>query len=104
MAQFVRHDVQHALDSVHRLGDAERAALGDAARRLVGEHAVHLSESPPEFVGAGADVERVALVREVSVVTVKFPMSRVLRLAPPISHRSQDNCHLPFPASEESPK
>ena len=35
-AQLVGHDVRHALDGMHSLGDAERAAVGDAARRLVG--------------------------------------------------------------------
>ena len=34
-AQLVRHDVGHALDRVHRLRHAKRAAVGDAARRLV---------------------------------------------------------------------
>ena len=42
--ELVRHHVGHALDRVHGLGDAERAAIGDAARRLVGVDAVDLDE------------------------------------------------------------
>src|SRR5438093_1542775 len=36
-AELVGQDVHRALDRVARLGDAERAAVRDAARRLVGE-------------------------------------------------------------------
>ena len=53
----MRHDVDHALDRVHGLGHAERAAVGDAARRLVGVDAVDLDVRGLEVVGAGADVE-----------------------------------------------
>ena len=38
--QLVRQHVDDALDQIGRLGDPERAAIGDAARRLVGVHAV----------------------------------------------------------------
>ena len=41
-----------------RLGDAERAAVGDAAGRLVGVDAVDLDERIGEVVGAGDDVEQ----------------------------------------------
>ena len=39
-AELLRHDVHRALDRIGDLGDAERAAIGDAARRLVGVDAV----------------------------------------------------------------
>ena len=55
--QLVRHDVHHALDGVHGLGHAERAAVGDAARRLVGVDPVDLDVGRLQIVGAGADVE-----------------------------------------------
>ena len=55
--QLMRHEVDHALDRVHGLGHAERAAVGDAARRLVRVGAVHLDVGGLEVVGAGADVE-----------------------------------------------
>ena len=44
LAQLVGEDVDHALDGVDRLGHAERAAVGDAAGRLVGVDAVDLHE------------------------------------------------------------
>ena len=53
--QLLRQHVGDALDGVHRLGDAERAAVGDAAGRLVGVDAVHLGEGVLQVVGAGAD-------------------------------------------------
>ncbi len=56
-AELVGHDVGHALDRVHGLGHAERAAIGDAARRLVGVDAVDLDVRGLQIVGAGADVE-----------------------------------------------
>ena len=49
--------VDHALDQVHRLGDPERAGVGDTARRLVGVHAGDLAVRGPQVVGAGEDVE-----------------------------------------------
>ena len=55
--QLLRQHVGHALDGVHRLGDAERAAVGDASRRLVGVDAVDLAEGVLDVVGAGADRE-----------------------------------------------
>ena len=51
-------DVDHALDGVHRLGHAERAAVRDATGRLVGVHAVDLDERVLEVVRAGDDVEQ----------------------------------------------
>ena len=56
-AELLRHDVHGALDAVGRLGDAERAAIGDAARRLVGIDAVDVHVRDREVVGAGHDVE-----------------------------------------------
>ena len=52
--ELAREHVDHALDEVRRLGDPEGAAVGDAARGLVGVDAVHLD------VGAG-DVVRAAV-------------------------------------------
>ncbi len=56
-AELVGHDVHHALDRVHGLGDAEGAAIGDAAGRLVGVDAVDLDVRGLQVVGPGADVE-----------------------------------------------
>ena len=56
-AELVGHDVHHALDRVHGLGHAEGAAVGDAARRLVGVGSVHLDVRGLQIVGPGADVE-----------------------------------------------
>ena len=55
--QFLGQHVGHALDGVDGLGHAERAAVGDAARGLVGVGAVHLDEAVLEVVRAGADRE-----------------------------------------------
>ena len=49
--------VDHPLDEVRRLGDPERAAVRDPARRLVGVHPVHRHVGGRDVVGAGADVE-----------------------------------------------
>ena len=56
--QLVGQDVDHALDHVHRFGDAERAAVGDAARRLVGVDAVDLDVGRLQVVRAGGDAEQ----------------------------------------------
>ena len=56
-ADLVGEDVDHALDHVHRFGDAEGAAVGDAARRLVGVDAVDLDVGRLQVVGAGGDAE-----------------------------------------------
>ena len=56
--ELLRQHVDHALDRVGRFGDAERAAIGDAAGRLVGVHAVDFGERVLEVVGAGADGEQ----------------------------------------------
>ena len=56
-AQLVGQDVHAALDGVARLRDAERAAVGDAARRLVGEIGVHFGVSHRKGVAAGDDAE-----------------------------------------------
>ena len=58
LAQFVGRDVDHALDGVDGLGHAERAAIGDAAGRLVGVDAIDLDEGVLEVVRAGDDVEQ----------------------------------------------
>ena len=47
-AEFLRHDVHGALDAISRFGDAERAAIGDAAWRLVGIDAVDQHNAQPE--------------------------------------------------------
>ncbi len=58
LADVVGEDVHHPLDRVDRLGDAERAAIGDAARRLVRVDAVHFDEGVREVVRAGDHVEQ----------------------------------------------
>ena len=56
-SHFERERVHHALDEVDGLGDAERAAVGDAARRLVRVHRLDLHMRGLEVVGAADDVE-----------------------------------------------
>ena len=53
----MRHDVHHALDRMHSLGHPKGAAIGNAARRLVGIDPVDLHMRRSEVVGAGANVE-----------------------------------------------
>ena len=55
--EFLGQDVHAALDAVSGFGDAERAAIGDAARRLVGVDAVDRQMRDREVVGPGDDVE-----------------------------------------------
>ncbi len=57
-AELLRHDVHGALDAVSGFGDAERAAIGDAARRLVGIDAVDQAIRRREIVGAADDAEQ----------------------------------------------
>ena len=57
-AELLRHDVHGALDAIGRFGDAERAAIGDAARRLVGIDAVDQTMRGREVVGAADDAEQ----------------------------------------------
>ena len=56
-AELLGQDVHRPLDAIGGLGDAERAAIGDAARRLVGVDAVDRAMRDREIVGAGDDVE-----------------------------------------------
>ena len=56
-AELVGEAVDHPLDQVHRLGDAERAGVGDAARRLVGVDAGDLAVRGRVVVRAGEHVE-----------------------------------------------
>ncbi len=56
-AELLRQDIHAALDAIGRLGDPERAAIGDAARRLVGVDAVDRQMGDREVIGAGDDVE-----------------------------------------------
>ena len=56
--ELVGHEIDHALDGVDGLGDAERAAVGDAPGRLVGVGAVDLDVGGLEVVGPRADVEQ----------------------------------------------
>ena len=58
LADLVGEDVDHPLDGVDRLGHPERAAVGDAAGRLVRVDAVDLDERVREVVRAGDDVEQ----------------------------------------------
>jgi len=50
LADVVGEDVDHPLDGVSGLGDPERAAVGDASRRLVRVDAVDLHERVREVV------------------------------------------------------
>ena len=58
LADVVGEDVDHPLDGVDGLGHPERAAVGDAAGRLVRVDAVDLDERVGEVVRAGDDVEQ----------------------------------------------
>ena len=56
-AHLERQRVDHPLDEVDGLGDAERAAVGDAARRLVRVDRLDLHVRGLQVVGAADDVE-----------------------------------------------
>ena len=58
---LVGRGLHEALDQVRGLGDAERAAVGDAARRLVRVRARRLDVRGGDVVGAGDDVEEPGL-------------------------------------------
>ena len=62
LADLVGEDVDHPLDGVDRLGHPERAAIGDAAGRLVRVDAIDFDERVREVVGAGDDVEQAGRV------------------------------------------
>ena len=53
--ELLGEPVGNPFDRVHRLGDAERAAVRDASRRLVRVDAVHLAKGVGHVVRAGAD-------------------------------------------------
>ena len=57
-AEFLRHDVHGAFDAISGFGDAERAAIGDAARRLVGIDAVDQHVGGWKIVGTADDAEQ----------------------------------------------
>ena len=59
--ELVRGGLDEPLDQVRRLGDAERAAVGDAARRLVRVRAVGHDVRRRDVVRAGDDVEEAGL-------------------------------------------
>ncbi len=61
-AELVGEAVDDALDEVDRLGDAERARVGDATGRLVRVHARDLAVRGAVVVGAGEDVEEAGRV------------------------------------------
>ena len=56
-SELVGQHVDHPLDQVDRLGDAERARVRHAARRLVGVHAGDLAVRGLQVVGAGEHAE-----------------------------------------------
>ncbi len=56
-AELLRQDVDHPLDHVDRLRHPQRAAIGDAPRRLVGVDAVDADEGVGDVIGVGADHE-----------------------------------------------
>jgi Arc/MetJ family transcription regulator len=55
-AELLRQDVHRPLDAIGGFRHPERAAVGDAARRLVGVDAVDREMRDREIVGAGDDV------------------------------------------------
>ena len=60
--QLVGQAVDHPLDEVDRLGDPERAGVGDAAGRLVGVDARDVAVGGLEVVAAGEDAEEAGRV------------------------------------------
>ena len=56
-AALVGQNVHHALDGVHRLGDPERTAVGDAAGGLVGVGGVYFDKRFTVVIRAGGDTE-----------------------------------------------
>ena len=56
-AHLHRQRVDHPLDDVHGLGDAKRAAVGDAAGRLVRVHRAEPGVRALQVIGAGDDVK-----------------------------------------------
>lgn len=58
--QLPREQVDHPFDEVDRLGDAERARVGDAAGCLVRVHGGHRAVGGLQVVGAGEDAEEAA--------------------------------------------
>ena len=56
-AELLRQDVHAALDGVGGLRDPQRAAVGDAARRLVGVDGIHHRVGDGKIVGARDDGE-----------------------------------------------
>jgi hypothetical protein len=57
MPELLRQNIHRALDAVRRFGDAERASIGDAARRLVGVDAVDRKMRGREIIRSRDDVE-----------------------------------------------
>ena len=56
--QLQRQGIHHAFDGVDRLGDAERAAIGDSSGRLVGVDTVNLDVRRRHVIRAGANGEQ----------------------------------------------
>ncbi len=56
--QLERQTIDHTLDGMHRLGDAEGAAVGDAAGGFVGVDTINRDVRSLQRVGAGADTEQ----------------------------------------------
>ena len=59
-AELVGEQVDHPLDEVDGLGDAERAGVGDPAGCLVGVHGGHRAVRRLDVVAAGEDAEEAA--------------------------------------------
>ena len=60
--QLERQAVHQPLDEVHRLGDAERTRVGDAAGRLVRVHRGHVAVGGLDVVAAGEHAEEAGRV------------------------------------------
>ena len=55
-AKLVRQHLNSSLDRKHRLGDAERAAIGNAARGFVGVNTIDSQMRGGNIIRAGADI------------------------------------------------
>ena len=60
--ELARQHIDHPLDEVGGFGHPERAAIGDAARRLVGVDAVDRQMGDRNVIGTGADAEEAGRV------------------------------------------
>ena len=95
--ELVGRRLHEALDEVRRLGDAERAAVGDAARRLVGVRALAADVRRRVVVAAGHDVEQPGLeLRRLRVGEERALVGQHVDAAAPGCGRRSSSASSPF--------